>query len=77
MSQEQLELAYLRRVLIGILQVTIEDLTDERVFKTKGNRDEQERNRYEALGFIRSSAFELVCDAIGVPACRIRTKCLK
>ena len=77
MSAEQLELAYLRRVLVGIIQVTIEDLTDTRVFKSHGNIVNQERNRIEALAFIRSSAFDLVCDALNIPACRVRTKCLK
>lgn len=76
MSKEELELKYLRRVLIGILEITIEDLTDERKFKTQANRNDQERNKLEALTFIRSSAFDLICDAVGVPACRIRTKCL-
>jgi hypothetical protein len=77
MTAEQLELAYLRRVLVGILEITIEDLTDERKFKSRDNQMNQQRNKEEALHFIRSSAFDLVCDAIGVPACRIRTKCLK
>jgi hypothetical protein len=77
MSAEQLELAYLRRVLIGILQVTVEDLTDERKFKSRSNHNAQAQNKREALAFIRSSAFELVCDAVGVPACRMRTRCLK
>lgn len=77
MSAEQLELQYLRRVLIGILQVTVEDLTDDRKFKTPENQRQQEYNRRDALAFIRSSAFDLVCDAVGVPACRVRTRCLK
>ena len=77
MSAEQLELQYLRRILIGILQVTVEDLTDDREFKTPENRRQQDYNRRDALAFSRSSAFDLVCDAVGVPACRIRTKCLK
>jgi hypothetical protein len=76
MSREQIELHYLRRVLIGILEVTVEDLADERVFKTPGNQRVHEQNKREALAFIRSSAFDLVCDAVGVPACRVRTKCL-
>lgn len=76
MRQDHLELAYLRRVLIGILQVTVEDLTDERKFKSRSNQNMQAQNKREALAFIRSSAFDLVCDAVGVPACRIRTKCL-
>jgi hypothetical protein len=76
MSAEQLELAYLRRVLIGILEVTVEDMLDERVLKGKNSRMNQKINKREALEFIRSSAFDLVCDAVGVPSCRIRTKCL-
>jgi hypothetical protein len=75
-TSEKLELEYLRRVLIGILEVTVEDLTDERNFKTLENRRNQALNKSEALTFIRSSAFDLVCDAVGIPACRIRTKCL-
>ena len=77
MSRDELELAYLRRVLVGIIQVTIEDLTDAREFKSHDNIVAQERNRTEALAFIRSSAFDLICDALNIPACRVRTKCLK
>jgi hypothetical protein len=76
MSEEQLELAYLRRVLVGILEVTVEDLTNERKLVGKNSKRDQEQNKREALAFIRSSAFDLVCDAVGVPACRVRTKCL-
>jgi hypothetical protein len=76
-TAEKLELDYLRKVMIGILEVTVEDLTDERKFKSQSNRNDQLRNKAEALTFIRSTAFDLVCDIVGVPACRIRTKCLK
>jgi len=76
MSEEQLELHYLRRVLIGIIEVTVEDMLDERKLKGKNTRRDQEINKREALAFLRSSAFDLICDAVGVPACRIRTKCL-
>jgi hypothetical protein len=77
MNAERLELEYLRRVLIGIIEVTIEDLTNERKYKGKNSKNAQALNQAEALVFIRSSAFDLACDAVGVPACRIRTKCLK
>jgi hypothetical protein len=76
-AAEKLELDYLRRVMIGILMVTIEDLTDERKLQTVSNQNEQALNKTEALTFIRSTAFDVVCDIVGVPACRIRTKCLK
>ncbi len=77
MREDYLELAYLKRVLEEIIKITIFDMTDERTFKTKGNRDEQRRNKEEALQFLRSKSFEIICDAIDKPACRIRTKCLK
>jgi hypothetical protein len=76
-AAEKLELDYLRRVMIGILEVTVEDLTDERKFKSQSNRNTQALNKAEALAFIRSTAFDVVCDIVGIPACRIRTKCLK
>ena len=76
-TAEKLELDYLRKVMIGILEVTVEDLTDDRKFKSQSNRNDQLRNKAEALTFIRSTAFDLVCDIVGVPPCRIRTKCLK
>jgi hypothetical protein len=76
MSEEQLELAYLRRVLEEIIEITIFDMTDERKFKSKSNRNEQARNKAEALAFVQCSTFEVVCDAVGVPACRVRKKCL-
>jgi hypothetical protein len=76
-TAEKLELDYLRKVMIGILMVTIEDLTNKRKLKTASGRNKQALNKAEALTFIHSTAFDLVCDIVGVPACRIRTKCLK
>jgi hypothetical protein len=75
-TAEKLELEYLRRVLIGILEVTVEDMTNDRKYVSKNKKAEQIVNKREALAFIRSDAFQVVCDAVGVPACRIRTKCL-
>jgi hypothetical protein len=76
-TAEKLELDYLRKVMIGILEVTVEDLTNKRKLKTVSGRNRQALNKAEALTFIRSTAFDVVCDIVGVPACRIRTKCLK
>ncbi len=63
-------------MLIGILEVTVEDMTKDRVYQSKNKKADQIVNKREALAFIRSDAFQVVCDAVGVPACRIRTKCL-
>lgn len=77
MKNDHLELLYLRRVLIGILQITIEDMHSEKNYVKQANQDDHLRNKAEALAFVRSSAFDLVCDAVGIPACRVRTLCLK
>jgi hypothetical protein len=77
MNAEKLELAYLRRVLVGIVEVTIEDLNNERKYKGKNSKSAQQINRAEALAFVRSSAFDVVCDALNIPACRARRACLK
>ena len=77
MDAERIELAYLRRVLVGILEVTIEDMNNERKYKGKNSKNAQALNRAEALAFVRSSAFDVVCDALNSPACRARRACLK
>ena len=52
------------------LQYTVDDLTREREFKTRQNQNAQ-RHNYES-----ARAFDVVCDAIDIPACRVRRKCL-
>jgi hypothetical protein len=76
MTPEELELQYLRRILIGMVQYTVDDLNNEREFKTRQNQNAQRHNYESALTFIRSRAFDVVCDAIDLPACRVRRRCL-
>ena len=76
MDADQLELNYLRRVLIGMIEVTVEDMTNDKKYQSKNKKADQALNKREALEFIRSRAFDTVCDAVGIPACRVRTKCL-
>lgn len=76
MTPEELELQYLRRILIAMVHYTVDDLTNEREPKTKENRQAKSMNHDGALAFIRSRAFDVVCDAIDIPACRVRRRCL-
>ena len=76
MTADELELQYLRRILIGMVQYTVDDLTREREFKTRQNQNAHRNNYESALTFVRSQAFEVICDAIDLPACRVRRRCL-
>jgi hypothetical protein len=64
------------RLLLGILEVTLEDMLDERQLKGKNSRREQALNKAESLSFMRGEWFETICDATGIPACQFRKKCL-
>ncbi len=76
MTPEELELQYYRRLLVAMVAKTVEDLTNERKMKTKENQVAQRLNQEGALAFLRSRAFEVICDAIELPACRVRRRCL-
>jgi hypothetical protein len=76
MTPEELELQYLRRILIAMVEYTVDDLINEREPKTKENQQAQMLNQDGALAFMRSRAFDVVCDAIDIPACRVRRRCL-
>lgn len=76
MTPEELELAYIRRIMIAMVTQTVDDLMNEREMKTKCNQVAQRLNQDSALTFVRSKAFDVVCDAINIPACRVRRKCL-
>ena len=76
MNPEELELQYYRRLLVAMVAKTVEDLTNERKMKTKENQVAQRLNQEGALAFMRSRAFEVICDAIELPACRVRRRCL-
>jgi hypothetical protein len=64
------------RLLLGVLEVTLEDMLDERQLKGKNSKREQALNKAEALSFMRGEWFETICDATGIPACQFRKKCL-
>jgi hypothetical protein len=76
MDAERLILMNYNRLLLGILEVTLEDMQDERKLEGKNSKRDQALNKAEALSFIRGKWFEDICDATGIPACQFRKKCL-
>jgi hypothetical protein len=76
MTTEELELAYYRRIMIAMVTQAVDDLTNDRQPKTQTNIMAREINHDGALTFVRSRAFEVICDAIEIPVCRVRRRCL-
>lgn len=76
MTPEELELQYYRRIMIAMVTQAVDDLTNDRQPKTRNNIMAREQNHDTALTFVRSRAFEVICDAIEIPVCRVRRKCL-
>jgi len=71
------ECQFTRNILCGIIEQAVEDLRSEKVFMSKQLNEHQERDRDTALHFIRSKAFQGICDVLSLPADKIKTKALK
>jgi hypothetical protein len=80
MTAEELhdaECQFTRNLLCGMIQQTVADLQSEKVFLSRQLNEHQERERDSALMFIRSKAFQGICDVLALPADKIKTKALK
>jgi hypothetical protein len=71
------ECQFTRNLLCGMVQQAVEDLRSEKVFVSKQMNAHQEIDRDTALHFIRSKAFQGICDVLSLPADKIKTKALK
>jgi len=68
---------FTRNILCGMIEQAVEDMRSEKVFLSKQLNDLQELDRDTALHFIRSRAFQGICDVLALPADKIKTKALK
>jgi hypothetical protein len=71
------ECEFTRNLLCGMVQQAVEDLRSEKVFISRQLNEHQERDRDSALMFIRSKAFQGICDVLAIPADKIKTKALR
>ena len=71
------EIMFTRNILCGMIEQAVEDMRSEKVFVSKQMNDLQELDRDTALHFIRSKAFQGICDVLALPADKIKTKALK
>ena len=76
-EQHDAECEFTRNLLCGMVQQAVEDLRSEKVFMSKQLNAHQEIDRDTALHFIRSKAFQGICDVLSLPADKIKTKALK
>lgn len=71
------ECQFTRALLCGMIQQAVADLQSEKVFQTKQLNEAQELDRESAIHFIRSRAFQGICDVLALPADKIKTRALK
>jgi len=76
-EQYDAEIMFTRNILCGMVQQAVQDLRSEKVFVSKQMNAHQEIDRDTALHFIRSKAFQGICDVLALPADKIKTKALK
>ena len=76
-EQYDAEIMFTRNILCGMVEQAVEDLRSEKVFVSKQMNAHQEIDRDTALHFIRSKAFQGICDVLALPADKIKTKALK
>ena len=80
MTAEELhdaECQFTRALLCGMIQQTVADLQSEKVFFSKQLNEAQELDRESAIHFIKSKAFQGICDVLALPADKIKTRALK
>jgi hypothetical protein len=71
------ECQFTRSLLCGMIQQAVADLQSEKVFQSKQLNEAQELDRESAIHFIRSKAFQGICDVLALPADKIKTRALK
>ena len=71
------ECEFTRKLLCGMIEQAVEDLRSEKVFLSRQLNEHQERERDSALMFIRSKAFQGICDVLSLPSDKIKTQALK
>ena len=71
------ECQFTRKILCGMIEQAVEDLQSEKVFLSRQLNAHQEIDRDTALYFIRSKAFQGICDVLALPADKIKTQALK
>lgn len=76
-EQYDAEIMFTRNILCGMIEQTVEDMRSEKIFLSKQLNDLQELDRDTALHFIRSRAFQGICDVLALPADKIKTQALK
>ena len=80
MTPEELhdaECQFTRSLLCGMIQQAVADLQSEKVFLSKQLNEAQELDRESAIHFIKSKAFQGICDVLALPADKIKTRALK
>jgi hypothetical protein len=80
MTAEELhdaECEFTRSLLCGMIQQAVADLQSEKVFQSKQLNEAQELDRESAIHFIKSKAFQGICDVLALPADKIKTRALK
>jgi hypothetical protein len=76
-EQHNAECEFTRNLLCGMIEQAVEDLRSEKVFVSKQMNTHQEIDRDTALHFLRSKAFQGICDVLSLPADKIKTKALR
>jgi hypothetical protein len=80
MTAEELhdaECEFTRSLLCGMIQQAVQDLQSEKVFLSRQLNEHQELDRESAIHFIKSKAFQGICDVLALPADKIKTRALK
>jgi hypothetical protein len=70
------ECEFTRNLLCGMIQQAVQDLQSEKVFLSRQLNESQELDRESAIHFIKSKAFQGICDVLALPADKIKTKAL-
>lgn len=76
-KQLHIELSFTRNLLCGMILCAYSDLQGDSEYKRTYDNSNATKNKMTAKHFLQSEFFETICDAVGLPADRIRIAALK
>jgi hypothetical protein len=68
------ELMFTRRLVCALIELSVDDARNERRYRRKNTSNHRIANQNNAIHFIKSRTFEMMCFALGIPCEKIRRK---
>lgn len=76
-KQLHIELSFTRNLLCGMILCAYSDLQGDSEYKRTYDNSNATKNKMTAKRFLKSKAFDTICEVLAIPTDKIRTAALK